>query len=83
MTVYRLTTTDNKFNPFTQYREWLIEDARLGHNSNALLARIVKDSNEFSLAEANEEIKQAMDEIIKYDFENIYTIVSQEVEDEE
>lgn len=83
MKVYRLTTTDNQFNPFTQYREWLIEDMRLGHDTNSLLARIAKTSDELSVNENNEEIKQAMDEIIKYDFENIYTIVSQEVSEDE
>lgn len=83
MTVYRLTTTDNQFDPFTQYREWLIEDSRLGYNTNAYLARIAKTSEAFSQQENDEEIKRAMDEIIKYDFTNKYKIVSQEVNNEE
>lgn len=60
-----LTTVDNPFNPFTQYDEWLVYDMRMGHNTNALLARITVTSDELSDADQDSAIEQAMDEIVR------------------
>jgi hypothetical protein len=43
-----LTTTDNPFNPFTEYDEWFAYDVSKGYNTCAYLARIVKSSDELS-----------------------------------
>lgn len=69
---YMLTTFDNPFDPFEQFDSWFLFDVEKGYNSCAYLARIARTSDQFSDKENNEEIERAIDEIIKYDFMNIY-----------
>ena len=67
-----LTTYDNPFNPFEQFSSWFLFDVEKGYNTCSYLARIAKLSNEMSQQEEDEEVERAIDEIIKYDFMNIY-----------
>lgn len=67
-----LTTIDNPFDPFTQFDSWFQFDVEKGYNSCSRLARIVKLSDDLSEKETDEEVERAIDEIIKYDFMNIY-----------
>lgn len=73
-----LTTIDNPFSPFTDFTNWFLFDVGKGYNSCSYLARIAKTSDQFSDAENEEEIENAIDEIIKYDFMNIYKKVKNE-----
>ena len=73
-----LTTFDNPFNPFTQFRKWFLFDTEKGHDTCAYLARIARTSDEFTDEENAMEIERAIDEIIKYDFLNIYKKVRRE-----
>ena len=75
-----LTTIDNPFNPFKDFDSWFLFDVEKGYNSCAYLARIAKTSNEFTEQEEDEEIERAIDEIIKYDFMNIYVKVKEDTE---
>lgn len=68
----RLTTFDNPFNPFTEFDSWFLFDCEKGYNSCSYLARIARTSEQLTEQENNEEIERAIDEIIKYDFQNIY-----------
>lgn len=68
----RLTTVDNPFDPFTDFKRWFLFDVEKGYNSSAYLDRIARTSPELSDTENNEEIERAIDEIIKYDFTNMY-----------
>ena len=67
-----LTTFDNPFNPDTNIDAWRQFDQEKGYCSESYLARIARISEEFSDEENNEEIERAIDEIIAYDFMNIY-----------
>ena len=67
-----LTTYDNPFNPFEQFSSWFLFDVEKGYNSSSRLARIAHLSDDMTEKEVNEEIERAIDEIIKYDFMNIY-----------
>ena len=67
-----LTTFDNPYNPFEQFNLWFLFDVEKGYNSCSKLARIAQTSDEMSEKEVNEEIERAIDEIIKYDFMNVY-----------
>ena len=69
---YRLTTIDNPYDPFTQFDDWFIFDTEKGYNSCSRLDRIVNICDDMSEAEINAEIERAIDEIIKYDFLNVY-----------
>lgn len=71
-----LTTFDNPFSPFTQFDEWLRFDNDMGYGTCALLARIARTSDQLSDEENDVEVERAIDEIIKYDFMNIYKKVA-------
>lgn len=73
-----LTTIDNPFDPFTQFEQWFLFDVEKGYNSCSYLARIAKTSDQFTENENDKEIERAIDEIIKYDFMNIYKKVTKE-----
>lgn len=74
-----LTTFDNPFNPFEQFTSWLLFDVEKGYNSCAYLARIARTSDQLTEEENDLEVERAIDEIIKYDFRNIYKKVKQQV----
>lgn len=71
-----LTTFDNPFDPFEQFTSWFLFDVEKGYNSCGYLDRIARTSEQLSEEENKEEIERAIDEIIKYDFMNIYKKVT-------
>ena len=73
-----LTTFDNPYDPFEQFTSWFLFDVEKGYNTCSRLARIAKTSDQFSEKENDEEVEQAIDEIIKYDFMNVYKKVSKQ-----
>ncbi len=68
----RLTTFDNPYDPFEQFTQWFLFDVTKGYNSCAYLGRIAKTSDQLSDEENEAEVERAIDEIIQYDFRNIY-----------
>lgn len=70
-----LSTIDNPYDPFDNFSSWYMYDVESGYNSCAYLARIAKTSDQFTDIENDEEIERAIDEIIQYDFRNIYVKV--------
>lgn len=71
-----LTTIDNPYDPFEQFDSWYMFDTSKGYNSCCYLARIAATSDQLSDTENEAEIERAIDEIIKYDFMNIYKKVT-------
>lgn len=67
-----LTTVDNPYDPIDDFMNWYMFDVEKGYNSCSYLARIAKTSEQFTDLENEEEIERAIDEIIKYDFMNMY-----------
>ena len=78
ITEYALTTFDNPYNPFEQFTSWFLFDEEKGYHSTAYLGRIARTSDQFSDKENNDEISRAIDEILKYDFRNIYKKVKRD-----
>ena len=74
----RLTTFDNPFDPFEQFRDWFLYDIEKGYNTCGYLARIANIPDSFSQVEAEREIERAIDEIIQYDFMNRYKKVTRQ-----
>ena len=72
MSKARITTTDNPYNPQSEFQQWFLYDTTNGYNTCAYLSRIVKDSEQLSDEENEIENERAIDEIIKLDFMNIY-----------
>lgn len=67
-----LTTVDNPYDYFEQFTLWNLFDVEKGYNTCSYLARRVFLYEGMTEQEENEEIERAIDEIIKYDFMNIY-----------
>ena len=78
-----LTTFDNPFDPFEQFTSWFLFDVEKGYNTSSYIARIAKLSDDLSQAEVDAEIERAIDEIIKYDFRNIYKKVKRIINTDE
>lgn len=72
MTVCRLTTFDNPYDPFTQFTDWFLFDEEKGYHTCGYLGRIARTSDALSEEENDQEVERAIDEIIRYDFRNIY-----------
>ncbi len=64
MTQYMLTTMDNPFDPFTQFREWNVWDQAHGYNTCALQARVTFMSEDMSDADQELAIVQGIDEVV-------------------
>lgn len=68
----RLTTFDNPYDPFQQFDQWFLFDEEKGYHTCAYLGRIARISEQMTDDENAAEIERAIDEIIKFDFRNIY-----------
>ena len=77
-----LTTTDNPYDPFTQFDAWFRFDEDKGYHSCAYLARIARTSDQLSAVENEQEIERAIDDIVKYNPLGIYKKVKETVEPE-
>lgn len=73
---YMLTTVDNPYDPFTQFKAWYTFDVRHGYNTSALLGRIVKTSDELSEADQAVAINNAIDEIVEINVTGMYRKVT-------
>lgn len=73
-----LTTVDNPYDPFEQFTQWFLFDEEKGYHSTAYLGRIARTSDQLSEDENDKEVERAIDEIIKYDFRNIYRKIKRE-----
>lgn len=67
-----LTTVDNPYDPFTQFDSWYTFDQDKGYGTCSYLDRIANTSDSLTDEENEREIERAIDDIIKYDFMNIY-----------
>lgn len=67
-----LTTTDNKWNPFTHTDEWAAFDDMHDYGCASIVARLVPDSDELLPSERNVLIEAAIDKFIAADPTGIY-----------
>lgn len=74
-----LTTFDNPFNPFDNFKEWYSFDKDHGYDSSEKVMRLAELTDEMTDIEENSEIERAIDRIIALDFQNIYKKVSQDI----
>lgn len=71
-----LTTFDNPYDPFEQFTQWFLFDVEHEYNSCALVGQFARTSEQFTDEENEIEKERAIDEIIKYDFRNVYKKIS-------
>ena len=76
---FMLTTIDNPFNPFDDYKSWLSFDNSHNYFCAERLMRIAQLTDEMTSIEEEAEKERAIDEIIKYDFLHIYQKVEKDV----
>lgn len=74
-----ITTTDNPYDPFTQFDDWYSFDERHGYHTCSYLARITKSSSDLTPEDENFAINKAIDEIIKYNLTGNYKKVTKEI----
>ena len=74
---FALTTFDNPYDPFEQFTQWFMFDEEKGYHTCSYLGRIARTSDQLSEEENELENERAIDEILKYDFRNIYKKVVQ------
>lgn len=67
-----LTTIDNPYDPFEQFNLWFMFDVEKGYYTCSKIARIAQLTSDMTQKEENEEVERAIDEIIKYDFLDVY-----------
>ena len=67
-----ITTKDNPYNQFTDFRSWFLFDIEKGYNTSGLLARMLTVSEVLTDEEVNELVEAAVDRIIELDFQGIY-----------
>ena len=67
-----LTTLDNPYSPFEDFKNWYIYDMTKGYGTCELLSRFAHTSPALSDTENYNIINDAIDDIIDEDFEGIY-----------
>lgn len=70
-----LTTTDNPYDPKTEFDMWFAFDVNNGYNSCALLDRVCKTSSQLSDALIADDVNEAIDWIILHDLTGRRTFV--------
>lgn len=71
-----LTTTDNPYDPFTQFDDWYAFDEQKGYHTSEYLARIARFSPDISPKDCEEEMERAIDEILSFNLTGKYKKVT-------
>lgn len=59
-----LSTSDNPYNPLTEYDRWAAYDRQQGYNTEEYLARVTKTSHELGPSVYASDIERAIDEAV-------------------
>lgn len=83
-----LTTTDNKYDPFTEFDRWYALDMQLSElyqrpNCFQYVNRIMKTNPSMSEEEKEQAYNSALDEIIRYNLTGVYKIVEKKTNEGE
>lgn len=71
-----LTTIDNPYNPFTDFKQWFVYDVMCGYNTCGKIARNANYTSSMMQFEQEEEFQRAIDKVIEYDFLGQYIKVT-------
>lgn len=72
-----LTTTDNPYDPFTEFEAWYKWDIQAGYHTPGYLARVVVTSDELSDADQAIATNQAIEEILRLNLFGTYRAVEE------
>jgi hypothetical protein len=71
-TTWLLTTVDNPYSPFDDFKTWYMEDLRLGYNTCSMIARLSNGADDF-----NDDVDFAvMRQIIEYNWSGKHVMVT-------
>lgn len=70
-----LSTSDNPFNPWTDFDAWNTWDMQAGYHTLSYLARITVSSHEISDADADQAVEDAIEEIVRLNINGMYVKV--------
>ena len=75
-----LSTSDNPFNPITEYETWLQFDLSHGYNSNQYVANITEDYDDLmNEKQVTYEIEKAIDNMIRLLLKHLKQLTNQHV----
>ena len=77
--VCMLSTIDNPYNPFENFESWFMFDMEKGYYSCSRLDRIANFTDDMTQKEIDDETERAIDEIIKYDFMDVFIKVTKQI----
>lgn len=72
---HMLSTSDNPWNPWTDFKAWYTWDLEAGYHTLAYLARITVSSDELSQADQDLAVEQAIEEILRLNITGKYIAV--------
>ena len=72
MALHMLTTVDNPYDPTTHFDEWNAYDQAHGYFTMNFIARVLVTSEELSEADQDQDIEDAIDEIVSNNVLGIY-----------
>lgn len=73
-----VSTTDNPYDPFTQWEEWYEFDESHGYHTTSYLARIVVVSDDLSDEDYKMAVNDAVNEIVEFNLTGNYIKVVKE-----
>jgi hypothetical protein len=73
-----LTTTDNPWNPFTNWNEWYAWDHAHGYDTPSYLARVSGFSFDLSEPEQERVLRDAISEILQLNVLGIYKTITRD-----
>ena len=76
MTTSMLSTSDNPYNPYTDFDLWFAFDTQNGYNSCADLARQIESSPNASPEDENKAVEEAIDRIVALNLTGNYIKVT-------
>ena len=71
---FLLSTSDNKYSPFTDFVSWFMEDQRLGYDTPGLLARLTANADEFNDVATEEAMRDIV--TLNYSGKHIMVVAS-------
>ena len=73
---YSITTSDNPYNPFTQFDDWFAFDEQMGYHTCSYLARLTLTSPDFLQHDEDRAVEQAIDSIVRLNLTGNYEKVT-------
>lgn len=73
---YMITTSDNPYNPFTEFDEWYRYDTRMGYHTSSLLARIIVTSDELPESDQDAAYSDAVEEMLRENVTGLFVKVA-------